>query len=104
MQLDEPKLDAFVKKYDHYRRAHLEDEGFLINHPPRKGTHLIIPKCRSVKGERLLAEAKDILFAILYGDESTFVRFNRVEQELLTLTLPRFKLHVLEFMKAASEL
>lgn len=104
MQLDEPKLDAFIKKYDHFRRAHLESEGFLINHPPRKGTHLIVPKHRSVKGEQLLAEAKDILFAILYGDENIFVRFNRVEQELLTLTLPRFKSQALEFMKAASEI
>lgn len=104
MQLDEPKLDAFIKRYDRYRRVHLENEGFLINNPPRKGTHLIVPKHRSVKGEQLLAEAKDILFAILYGDESIFVRFDRVEQELLTLTLPRFKSQALEFMKAASEI
>lgn len=104
MQLDEPKLDAFIKKYDHYRRVHLEDEGFLIHHPPSKGTHLIAPKYRSLKGEQLLAEAKDILFAILYGDESTFVQFDRVEQELLTLTLPRFKSEALEFMKATTEI
>ena len=108
MQLDEPKLDAFIKKYEHFKRgslrAYLENEGFLINNPPEKGTHLIVPKYRSVKGEQLLAEAKDILFAILYGDESVFVRFDRVEQELLTLTLPRFKSQALEFMKATSEI
>lgn len=65
---------------------------------------MIAPKHRSSKGEQLLAEAKDILFGILYGDESTFVRFDWVEQELLTITLPRFKSQALEFMKAASEI
>lgn len=104
MQLDETKLDEFIQKYDQYRRTHLEDEGFLINHPPRKGMDMIAPKYRSLKGEQLLAEAKDVLFAVLYGDESTFVRFDRVEQELLTLTLPRFKSHALEFLKATSEI
>lgn len=104
MQLDEPKLDAFIKKYDHYRRADLEHEGFLTNHPPKKGTHIIQQKHRSTKGEQLLAEAKDVLFGILYGDESTFVQFDRVEQELLTLTLPRFKSHAFEFMKANTEI
>lgn len=104
IQLNESKLDTFIQQYEHYKRSHLESEGFLINHPPHKGKHLIAPKHRSSKGEQLLAEAKDILFGILYGDESTFVRFDRVEQELLTITLPRFKSQALEFMKAASEI
>jgi len=104
MQLDEPKLDAFIKKYDHCRRKHLEDEGFLNPSPPQKGTNMIAPKYRSAKGEQLLNESKDILFAIMYGDESTFVNFDRIEQELLTLTLPRFKAHALDFMKATTEI
>jgi len=104
MQLDEPKLDAFIKKYDHYRRDDLEKEGFLLKNPPEKGTSLVAPKFRSEAGEKLLTEAKDILFAILYGDESTFVTLDRVEQELLTLTLPRFKAQALDFMKATTEI
>ena len=104
MQLDEPKLDAFIKQYDDYRRADLENEGFLLDNPPEKGTNLIVRKYRSEKGEELLTQAKDILFAILYGDESTFVTLDRVEQELLTLTLPRFKAQSLDFMKATTEI
>lgn len=104
MQLDEPKLATFIKNYDNYRRVDLEREGFLINHPPKKGSNMIQQKHRSVKGEQLLTEAKDTLFAILYGDENTFVKFDRVEQELLTLTVPRFKSNALEFMKATTEI
>lgn len=104
MQLNESKLAAFIKDYDHYRRDDLEHQGFLINHPPKKGTAMVQQKHRSVKGEQLLTEAKDTLFAILYGDESIFVEFDRVEQELLTLTVPRFKSNALEFMKATTEI
>ncbi len=103
MQLDESKLGAFIKKYRKYDRAQLEAEGCLIN-PPEKGTDLIAADFRSAAGEALLLEAKDILFAILFGDESTFVKLERVEQELLTLTLPRFKAVAINFMKATTEI
>jgi len=104
IQMDEPKLDAFIKQYDSYRRPQLENEGYLINHPPRKGTNVIAPKYRSEKGQLLLEEAKDVLFAILYGDENMHVRFDRVEQELLTLTMPRFKSAAVEFLQATTEI
>jgi hypothetical protein len=103
MALDEPRLDAFVTKYDGYTREQLEAEGYLID-APAKGTELVPPECRTEKGERLLTEAKDILFAVLFGDASTYVTFDRVEQELLTMTLPLFKAAALDFMKATTEI
>lgn len=103
MKLDETKLDAFIKRYEKYDRTRLEKEEHLIN-PPAKGMNLITSQYRSKKGEMLLIKAKDILFAILFGDKSTDVNFNRVERELLTLTLPRFKAQAIDFMKAATEI
>ncbi len=103
MELDEPKLVAFLKQYEKYNRDYLEEEGHLIN-PPAKGTDLIATEYRSEKGEALLTKAKDILFAVLFGDESTYVNFDRVEQELLTMTLPRFKSQAIDFMKATTEI
>lgn len=49
--------------------------------------------------------AKDILFALLFGDsEDLNCNFQRVERELLTMALPRFKVGALDFMKASTEL
>ncbi len=103
IELDEPKLDTFINQYKKYNRVHLEQEGYLIS-PPPKGTDLITTQYRSAKGEALLIKAKDILFALLFGDESISVNFDRVEQELLTLTLPRFKAQAIDFMKATTEI
>ncbi|WP_144053164.1 hypothetical protein [Xenococcus sp. PCC 7305] len=103
LQLDESKLDIFISQYEQYDRDRLEEEGYLI-HPPLKGKDLITTEYRSQKGEVLLTQAKDILFAILFGDESTCVQFERVEQELLTLTLPHFKARTIDFMKATTEI
>lgn len=104
MELNEEKLDAFIKKYEQYDRERLLAEGYLIDSPPEKGTDLITEIYRSEKGNELLVKAKDILFALLFGDESTNTTFNRVERELLTFTLPRFKSEALNFMKATTEI
>ena len=53
---------------------------------------------------QLLEHAKDVLFALLFGDESTATRFDRVQRELLTLTLPRSKAGAFDFIPAATEL
>ena len=103
MQFDEPNLDAFITQYAEYDRARLESEDYLYN-PPPKGTDIITPEYRSERGEILLTLAKDTLFAILFGDESMCVYFDRVEQELLTMTLPRYKAQALDFMKATTEI
>ncbi|MCP4538111.1 MAG: hypothetical protein GY832_13300 [Chloroflexi bacterium] len=96
------KLDVFVQRHEEYTREMLED-GYLVDAPP-KGTDLITGENRTEKGEKLLTEAKDILFSVLYGDESTYVTFDRIGQELLTMTLPRFKASALDFMKATTEI
>ena len=103
MELDEVKLDAFVQRYEGYDRERLEEEGYLVDAPP-KGMDLVTEENRTEKGEKLLTEAKDILFAVLYGDESIYVTFDRVERELLTMTIPRFKASALDFMKATTEI
>lgn len=104
MELNEEKLDAFIKQYGKCDRQELLAEGYLIGSPPEKGTDLVTQMYRSEKGNELLVKAKDILFALLFGDESTNTIFNRVERELLTFTLPRFKSEALGFMKATTEI
>ncbi len=103
MKLDEARLNDFLQHYQAYDREQLERENYLSN-APVKGTVMVPGECRTEKGEQLLTEAKDILFAVLYGDESTFVTFNRVEKELLTMTIPRYKAGAIDFMKATTEI
>src|SRR4029079_992154 len=55
-------------------------------------------------GEELLTHAKDVLFALLFADESMGCDLPRQSQELLTLALPRFKASALDFMRASTEL
>ncbi len=104
MALDEAKLIAFLNRYKPYDRERLLQEGYLINNPPASGTEMIPPECRSEKGEALLTTAKDTLLALLSGDETTNTMFDRKQQELLTMTLPRCKADSLDFMKARTEL
>jgi hypothetical protein len=61
----------------------------------RPGGALIDPAHRSATGEALLCEAKDLLCALLFGDSDDAVRLTRISRELLTLTLPEGKAHVL---------
>jgi hypothetical protein len=52
----------------------------------------------------LLVGGKDVLFGLLFGDASTNTKLDRVQQELLTLALPRAKAGALDFMRASTEL
>jgi hypothetical protein len=85
-------------------RAVLQKDGRLAKDAPEKGTALLGPEHRSDEGEALLQRAKDILFALLFGDESTGTRLERTQQELLTFALPRVKARALDFMRASTEL
>jgi hypothetical protein len=98
------KLHDFLNLCDVYDRARLLREGHLLPAVPEKGMELIRDDFRSEKGNQLLTYAKDVLFALLYGDETTNTRFERTQQEMLTLTLPCYKAHVLDFMKATTEI
>ncbi|NEP91436.1 MAG: hypothetical protein F6K18_34160 [Okeania sp. SIO2C2] len=76
MALDREKLDKFLKKHEKIDRNQLIEAGYLINNPPEKGTDLITEKYRSNQGNELLLLAKDVLFALLFGDESNHVKFS----------------------------
>ena len=104
MAFDEPRLVAFLAQYKSHDQKKLVEEGYLIEPLPSRGAEIIPPTCRSDKGEALLTSAKDTLFALLFGDQDTNTSFRRVQQELLTMTLPHFKAGSLDFMKATTEL
>jgi hypothetical protein len=104
LALNKAVLDKYLTDYGQYERDGLIRDGFLNSDAPAKGTDLITSAYRSAKGEGLLVLAKDMLFALLFGDASTGTTFKRTQQELLTLTLPRFKAEALDFMKATTEL
>ncbi len=104
LALDRKKLSEFLAQYKGYDRATLIKDGYLSAKAPEKGTDLITEEFRTQKGNDLLVHAKDILFTLLFGDKSTNTDLPRVQQELLTLTLPRFKAEALDFMKATTEL
>ncbi|HEX5943236.1 MAG TPA: hypothetical protein VFY66_13215 [Anaerolineales bacterium] len=101
---NEKTLEEFVQQYDGYSREKLIQEGFLSPETPARGGKLITEDFRSLQGNELLEHAKDMLFGFLFGDESTNTHFHRTQRELLTLTVPRMKSDVLDFMKATTEL
>ena len=102
--MDMDKLRAFTAQHRDTDRVGLARAGLLSSDAPPKGTFLITPSQRSEAGNALLEQAKDYLYAFLFGDESTHAKFNRVQQELLTVTIPVFKVSALDFMKATTEL
>lgn len=104
LKFDEVKLAEFVTRFRRCSREGLAAAGYLTPALPRKGGRLLTAADRTAKGNELLRQSKDVLFALLFGDASTGVRFHRVQRELLTLAAPRSKVHVLEFMQASTEL
>jgi hypothetical protein len=102
--LEIAKLRAFLDAHKGRDREALIRGKFLRAEAPAKGSDLIAEKFRSAEGNALLALAKDMLFGLLFGDETTNTRFDRIQRELLTLTVPRMKVDALDFMKATTEL
>jgi hypothetical protein len=102
--LDKAKLSRFLHKYQGHDRRRLVAEQLLRRHAPAKGGDLITSRFRTRAGAALLNLAKDVLYGLLFGDESTNTHFNRTQRELLTLTVPRAKSHAVDFMKATTEL
>ena len=103
LELCDDMLRDYLEQYSPYSRESLIMDGFLLNDAPEKGTDLILDEHRTEDGNRLLTLAKDVLFGLLFGDESTNTYLNRIEREMLTLTLPRMKSDALDFMKATTE-
>lgn len=104
MSIDAPWIAEFVERHRALDRAALIEGGLLRADAPAKGTDPIGPGHRTPQGEERLTLAKDVLFALLFGDVSTSTRLDRMQRELLTLTLPRFKAGALDFMRASTEI
>jgi len=104
LKLDRAKLNKFLRQYKGHDRFRLIRDGYLKKNAPPKGADLITEKFRTQQGNDLLAHAKDMLFGLLFGDEGTGASFDRIQRELLTLTVPRMKSDALDFMKATTEL
>ena len=97
-------LQAFIDRHEGVTRERLIAEQHLRASAPVKGTALLAAEHRTDSGEALLTEAKDVLFALLFGDETMGCDLVRGPQELLTMALPRVKAGALDFMRAATEL
>jgi hypothetical protein len=104
LMVDADAVTGFSAELRGVDRAALIANGRLAADAPAKGTALIGPEHRSAAGEELLQRAKDMLFALLFGDESTSTSLDRTQHELLTFALPRFKAAALDFMRASTEL
>jgi hypothetical protein len=104
MAFDAARLAAFIDEHEGATRESLAAAGHLRAEAPAKGTALLTAEHRSDSGEQLLTHAKDVLFALLFADESMGCDLPRRSQELLTLALPRFKAGALDFMRASTEL
>ncbi|MEO8625653.1 MAG: hypothetical protein ABI452_03040, partial [Candidatus Limnocylindrales bacterium] len=104
LALDHAGVEQFIVRNTGESREHLIEEGYLHGDVPDKGTALLRAAHRTERGEERLTHAKDVLFALLFGDDSTGSRLVRVSQELLTLAVPRAKAGALDFMRASTEL
>jgi hypothetical protein len=104
LAVDRGVVERFVADHRGTTRDSLIAGGFLDAGAPAKGTALITAAHRSAAGEELLQRAKDVLFALLFGDLSTGTDLERTQQELLTFALPRHKASSLDFMRASTEL
>lgn len=102
--LDRLSLQAFIDEHFDTDRAALQASGHLRGSAPVKGTSVITGVHRTPAGDELLEHAKDVLFALLFGDDSTRTELTRVQQELLTVAVPRDKAAALDFMRASTEL
>ncbi|WP_055587216.1 hypothetical protein [Peterkaempfera griseoplana] len=102
-RLDRNRLADLVLRYRESTRERLEADGRLLGPPPRGGEALEA-RHRSAAAAALLEEAKDLLYALLFGGRAAEVRLDRVERRLLTVTLPRAKAAALGFvLRAAAE-
>jgi hypothetical protein len=104
LALEPQAVQAFTSDYKDMTRDRAIGDGYLLGDAPAKGTALLLAEHRTEAGEDLLLRAKDFLFGLLFGDESTNTRLDRFQQELLTLAIPRSKASALDFMRASTEL
>ncbi|EFJ17646.1 hypothetical protein SELMODRAFT_420938 [Selaginella moellendorffii] len=58
---------------------------------------------RTESGKMLLENAKDMLWALLFGDAESSVNLDRDQRELLSLTVPQKKAYAFNFFQAVTE-
>lgn len=102
--VDADTVKTFADEYRSVTRESLQASGHLAKDAPAKGTALLVSADRTPAGDELLERAKDVLYALLFGDASIGTTIERTQQELLTFALPRFKATALDFMRASTEL
>ena len=104
LAFDREQLIGFIDQYSVCDHHTLITQGYLSPSAPEKGTAMLTPDLRTGRGNELLLRAKDVLFALLFGDDGTNTHLHRTQRELLTLAVPRDKADALDFMKATTEL
>jgi hypothetical protein len=102
--VDRPAVERFINDHRGATREGLIAAGQLRADAPAKGTALLRAEHRTEAGEALLVLAKDMLFALLFGDAASNTTLERIQHELLTMAMPRFKAGALDFMRASTEL
>ena len=70
MAFDAARLAAFIEEHEGVTRESLVAAAHLLPEAPAKGTALLAAADRTDSGEELLTHAKDVLFALLFADES----------------------------------
>jgi hypothetical protein len=96
--VDEEFIGRFVADHSEAARDGLVREG-----APAKGTAVLGTEHRTADGEAALQRSRDLLSALLFGDESTGVLLDRGQQELLTVVLPQHKADALNFLRASTQ-
>ena len=102
--LDETKLLLWTNQaWSLCHRSRLVERGFLLADAPAQGLDDLSDTHRTASGTQFLSDAKDMLWASLFGDDATNVRLERVQRELLVITVPKKKAHAFNFLQAATE-
>jgi hypothetical protein len=104
MRIDELKLSELIDRFNSVRFTRDDDDEYLIEEIPTKGTSAIATSHRTEQGSALLEEAKDLLYALLYCTREERVNLKRVEHELLSIVVPTHKAHAFSFLRTVTEI
>ena len=97
--IDEADIHDFIERHVATGR-----DGLVVEGARPAGTALLAREDRTDTGQGVLHEARSMLSALLFGDAASGVLLDRVQQELLTIVLPRAKADALDFLRASTEL
>lgn len=103
LQLCPSELHFFLTAYKGYDRKKLLEEGYILPAAPQQGLSIVSEQHLTATGAELLLLSKDILFGLLFGEESHGVQLKRSHREILNVTIPRHKAFALNFMQAVTQ-